>query len=239
MLRFSRFYGHSVLCNPLHADSVVVDLGTNRAAFATAIWKTFGCKPYCAEPNPHLYEELTCNPGLRAFNVAIGPRSGRVCFHVAQNDECSSLVAPTASTVVSQIECEALTLPDFLDRIGIERVNLLKVDIEGAELDFLANAQSSLLGRIDQITVEFHEAIGLGTIEDVRKRIRRLESFGFHAFKGSFTDFSDVLFVHPDRLGLGTGWAWQANAWRLFNGVERRVRRIRKQQGIHPSPAQS
>src|SRR4051812_12459084 len=101
MMQFSRFYGHSVLLSPLHADSVVVDLGTNRGAFATAVWKALGCRPYCAEPNPRLWEELTSHPELRAFNVAIGPRSGRVPFHVARNDECSSLFNSTASAVSS------------------------------------------------------------------------------------------------------------------------------------------
>lgn len=228
MLQFARFYGHSVLQSKLHARSVVVDLGTNRGAFATAIWKAAGCKVYCAEPNPQLWEALAQHSGLSAFNVAIGPSSGWVRFNLADNDECSSLFKSTASTVSAVIECEALTLVDFLDRLGVAHIDLLKVDIEGAELDLLANIQPSVLARIDQIAVEFHESIGIGTVQEVQSRIRRLEDNGFRVLKGSFTDFSDVLFVHPGRLGLGRGWEWQARFWRLGDGFERRLNRILK-----------
>jgi FkbM family methyltransferase len=228
MLQFARFYGHSVLRSRLHAGSVIVDLGTNRGAFATAISKAAGCKVYCAEPNPRLCEELAQRPGVTAFNVAIGPSSGRVRFNLADNDECSSLFNPTASAVSSAIECEALTLIDFLDRIDAAHIDLLKVDIEGAELDLLADTKPSVLARVDQIAVEFHESIGIGTVQDVRNRIRRLEGFGFRALKGSFTDFSDVLFLHPGRLGLGPGWEWHAQLWRLRDGLERRSHRFLK-----------
>jgi FkbM family methyltransferase len=228
MLHFARFYGHSVLRSRLHARSVVVDLGTNRGAFATAISKAAGCRVYCAEPNPRLYEELARRPGLTAFNVAIAPSSGRVRFNLADNDECSSLFDPTVSAVSSAIECEALTLIDFLDRIDAAHIDLLKVDIEGAELDLLTDTKPSVLARIDQIAVEFHESIGLGTVQDIRNIIRRLERLGFRAFRGSFTDFSDVLFVHPGRLGLGPAWEWQAYIWRIRNGLERRSRQLFK-----------
>jgi FkbM family methyltransferase len=228
MLQFARFYGHSVLRSRLHARSVVIDLGSNRGAFATAICKAAGCKVYCAEPNPQLCEALAQHPDLNAFNLAIGPSSGRVRFNLADNDECSSLFNPTAAAVSSTIECEALTFVDFLDQLGVAHVDLLKVDIEGAELDLLANIQPSVLARIDQIAVEFHESIRIGTVQDVRNRIRRLEEHGFRALKGSFTDFSDVLFVHPGRLGLGRGWEWQARVWRLGDGFERRLNRLLK-----------
>lgn len=223
MLQFARFYGHSVLRSPLHAGSVVVDLGSNRGAFATAVWEVVGCRPYCAEPNPGLYAGLARHPGLRAHHVAIGPRSGRVAFQVAEHDECSSLFRPARSVVSSQIECDALTLADFLERLGVERVDLLKVDIEGAELEVLGGAAPELLARIDQIAVEFHETVGLGTAQEVREQIRRLHGFGFRVVKGSFTDFSDVLFVHPGRLGLRGGWGCHAQLWRFGNGLERRL----------------
>lgn len=226
MLKFTRLYGHSVLSGRLHPRSVVVDLGSNRGAFATAIWKIAGCRVYCAEPNPQLCEKLARHPALTVFNLAIGPSSGRVRFNLAENDECSSLFNPTASAVNAAIECDALTLTDLFDRIGVAHIDLLKVDIEGAELDLLTNTDPSVLARVNQIAVEFHESIGIGTVQDIRNIIHRLQTLGFRALKGSFTAFSDVLFVHPRRLGLGPGWEWQAQAWRWRNGLERRLQRF-------------
>ncbi|MBV9998716.1 MAG: FkbM family methyltransferase [Verrucomicrobia bacterium] len=225
MIQFARFYGHSVLRSRLDAKSVVVDLGSNRGAFATAVLTAAGCKVYCAEPNPQLCEGLARRAGLTVFNVAIAPVSGRLRFNLADNDECSSLFSPTTSAVSSAIECEALTLAGFLDRTGVTHVDLLKIDIEGAELALLANTDASVLACVDQIAVEFHESIGIGTVQDIRNIVRRLEGLGFRAFKGSFTDFSDVLFMHPGRLGLGPGWEWQAQVWRLREGFGRRLDR--------------
>jgi len=50
------------------------------------------------------------------------------------------------------------TLDDWLDASSIERVDLVKIDVEGAELDVLRGAARSLAsGKIAALIVEFNE----------------------------------------------------------------------------------
>jgi FkbM family methyltransferase len=224
-MKFCRIHDHSFICDHLNAGSVVVDLGTNRGAFALEVSRRFGCRPFCAEPNPRLFEALAVRPEVRAFNVAIAPESGRACLKVAHNDECSSLFEPMMSGVESEVDCEALTFGDFLERLELGHVDLLKVDVEGVELDLLGRIEPDLLERINQLSVEFHDAAAIGTREDIQGCIRRVQGFGFDVLKGSFKDYSDVLFVHPVRLGLGRSWRTWGRAWTVWDGACRARRR--------------
>lgn len=53
---------------------------------------------------------------------------------------------------------EAVTIPGLLTRFGVERVSLLKVDIEGAELELFSAPDLSWLERVDAIAIELHDA---------------------------------------------------------------------------------
>jgi FkbM family methyltransferase len=54
--------------------------------------------------------------------------------------------------------CPAMTLERFVETQGIERVDILQMDIEGAEFDILLNTDKALLGSIAQIMFEYHDA---------------------------------------------------------------------------------
>jgi hypothetical protein len=61
--------------------------------------------------------------------------------------------------------CRILPLSDILRDSGVERVGLLKVDVEKAELDVLESLRDEDWERIDQVVVEVH---------DVGGRLRRI-----------------------------------------------------------------
>ncbi len=56
---------------------------------------------------------------------------------------------------------QALTVDDLLEQLGYDRVFVLKMDIEGAELDLMARA-SCWLDKIDILLIELHERIVAG-----------------------------------------------------------------------------
>ena len=55
------------------------------------------------------------------------------------------------------IECELRRLSDERRRLGVEHIDLLKVDVEGSELDVLAGIDDGDWPRIGQLVVEVHE----------------------------------------------------------------------------------
>jgi hypothetical protein len=85
-------------------------------------------------------------------------------------------------------------------------VDLLKLDIEGAEFEVIESTPDSILRSIGQITVEFHDFqprfAGRGLFERAR---RRLVNLGFACCLMSFRSNGDVLFLNSEQLRLRAG----------------------------------
>ncbi len=58
-------------------------------------------------------------------------------------------------------EVECVTIPYLMEKYGFDRIDLLKMDIEGGEKDIFENA-SEWIDRVDVITVELHDRICMG-----------------------------------------------------------------------------
>jgi 31-O-methyltransferase len=61
------------------------------------------------------------------------------------------------------MECELRTLSSVLREESLDRVDLLKIDVEKAELDVLRGIEDSDWSRIKQIVAEVHDEHGRGT----------------------------------------------------------------------------
>jgi FkbM family methyltransferase len=77
--------------------------------------------------------------------------------------------------VAQPVTCEMTTFSAFVRSNSIERVDLLKIDVERAEADVLAGIDERDWGRIRQIVAEVHDTDG--RLEEFRTR---LEGLGFH-----------------------------------------------------------
>ena len=102
------------------------------------------------------------------------------------------------------VSVEIISLPTLMKREGLTHIDLLKLDIEGAEFDLIAQTPEKTLCSISQITVEFHDFqsqyAGIGLFEKARARLKRL---GFACCLMSFRTHGDVLFLNRARLSLG------------------------------------
>jgi phthiocerol/phenolphthiocerol synthesis type-I polyketide synthase E len=68
------------------------------------------------------------------------------------------------------VTCTLRRLSDVLEEQNVERVDLLKVDVEGAELDVLRGIRSEHWARIRQVVMEVHDVQGrLGVVRDMLK----------------------------------------------------------------------
>jgi hypothetical protein len=56
--------------------------------------------------------------------------------------------------------CPGRTLSSVLDGFGVDRIDLLKIDVEGAELDVLSGISECDWPRIRQIVAEVHDVAG-------------------------------------------------------------------------------
>lgn len=112
---------------------------------------------YAFEPNP-LYvqtlQDLTRrDPRIRPQFVALSDRIGRDRLHITESPGATSLlepaerlkdVAPTGSTVKAVSEVDIVTLDEWAARNGNPSIELMKFDIQGAELKALRGAERML-----------------------------------------------------------------------------------------------
>ena len=230
---FDAIRGHSLYTPPLGADSVIVDLGANRGEFALQMSRRFGGRYYLVEGNPDLQDELRVQTPFHVLPYAIAPADGPIRFNVAKNDEGSSILALPATSVYDctldrSVEVAGKRLESILAEIDEPRVDLLKVDIEGAEIEMLTTANPTHLQAIGQITVEFHgdSVFGFGLHREVERAIDRLKGLGFVALNFSRPMRTDVLFVNRAVHGLSqaTGFWWQL----CYDHGSHLVRRVRE-----------
>ncbi|MCX8038175.1 MAG: FkbM family methyltransferase [Candidatus Sumerlaeia bacterium] len=76
-------------------------------------------------------------------------------------------------------EVPATTLADIFERHQIAQCDLLKLDVEGAEYDILAEANAALLARVQRICGEYHHTAGALSDRSVEVLVARLQSIGF------------------------------------------------------------
>ena len=144
------------------AGSVVLDIGACEGMFSIMLAKLFPeIKIIAVEPVSRTFYQMVRNISLNGvtnietLQVAIGPTMGKTVINVSRDfSGGSSSVITFVEKDMIQVECEMTTLDELFHRYGLKQVRLMKIDIEGAEYEALAN--TSMLKNIDYVVAEFH-----------------------------------------------------------------------------------
>lgn len=225
MIKLGHIAGHTFLQNTLDATSVIIDLGVNHGQFSKGCLARFKAHVFGVEPDPRAYKDAKLALGENVINAAINDSEKPVLFYVCDYDQCSSIYRPERE-VVDEIQVQGITLGSLLERIKVERVSLLKVDIEGGEYPLLLITLAVLLQRCDQISVEFHNAPEWPIQENFEKCCARLKTLGFERM--DFSDgtwMHDVLFLNRETWKLNFLERWvliPLQAWASALGRKRR-----------------
>ena len=222
---------HTIWPAGLSRKSTVLDLGANRGAFSTSICESFQCRCIAVEANPAMFARIQLRPGLTAHNLAIAARSGPIALHVSGNDEASSILDIASASVEHTIEVQAVTLGELVQMLRLDRVDMIKFDIEGAEIDVLDSCPDEFLVSVGQLTIEFHDFVGWTPTATVERVVKRLQGLGFYPIKIWRHAWGDTLFVNR-RLESAqlSKLLWSRYLTRNWWGLQRIMRRRMKNQ---------
>ncbi len=144
----------------------VLDVGANRGQFAVVAAERWpGAQLICFEPLPdarrRLSRVLADVPNVQIRSVALSDEPGDAELHIARADDSSSLLPITSRQVatfpgtdqVGVLEVRTARLDVELNGTGLTRPVLLKIDVQGGELQVLHGAVG-MLDRVDVILVE-------------------------------------------------------------------------------------
>lgn len=143
------------------AGDVILDIGANEGIFSIMMAKCFPVKVISLEPVPRTYFQMIRNIGLNgvdveAYNVGVGGKSGSVSMVVGKElSGGSSGVQQFFDPELNfKLDVNVLSLDEVFEKYHIEKVKLLKIDIEGMEYETLYN--TSVLDRVENVVGEFH-----------------------------------------------------------------------------------
>jgi len=156
-----------------------------------------------------VYSQLPENGLVKKFNYAISDRNEPLKIYTSDNIECNSISQEFASGygLQGEISVDGITLETFLNNQRIELVDLLKIDIEGAEEAVFNSTRDATLCNVKQITIEFHDFVpGSISTEEVNKITNRLKRLGFICIPFSYLfpdmDTCDFLFINTNRCKI-------------------------------------
>jgi FkbM family methyltransferase len=191
--------GYSEQARLLGAQNVTVvfDVGAANGRNSIGYSQLFPrANVYSFEPFPSHFAELleTSKTNSRIFpvNVAISDKSGTATFYCTEGRDSNSLLKPVEDTgstfdryhkLREAVEVKTATIDDVCEERAISRVDVLKMDIQGAELAALKGAHRMLsTGAIDLIYSEIqfiHLYEGSPLFHDLAMH---LERFGYELF---------------------------------------------------------
>lgn len=171
--------GHTFIPSMIGPDSTVLDLGANEGLFSHSMNSRYRCRCVAVEPTPELAGRIRSRGGVEVIESAAAARDGVATFHIASCSQASSLRDLSDNVVLRELSVETRSLKTLMTDSGIDSLDLLKMDIEGAESEVLMSAPDSLLRRIKQISVEFHRFCGLTSLSDLESVKAKLLGCGF------------------------------------------------------------
>lgn len=162
-------------CTP----KIVYSFGVGKdIRFETDLLRRFDCNVYCFDPTPKS-KQWICDQqlpeGLTFYPWGIADFDGTASFALPEGHNVSYVMSESGDTGTVK------RLTTIMQELGHDHIDVLKIDIEGAEYSVLEDIAASNLS-IGQILVEFHHRYSSATLEQTRSAIALLESQGYALF---------------------------------------------------------
>jgi FkbM family methyltransferase len=160
----SSYGGFYINPEVLDHSAVVLSFGIGKdISFDMACIERHGCKVYGFDPTPKSIEWVSSNVSNEKFiflPFGIGAKSGSSNFHLPKNKKAVSGSIHYADFLDKEevISVELKSFDDLVAHLHLERVDVVKMDIEGAEYEVLQSIVDSKI-EVQQILVEFHDRI--------------------------------------------------------------------------------
>jgi FkbM family methyltransferase len=143
----------------------VIDLGAHIGSFTVWAVTNYHCRALAVEPNPETFALLGRNVDrfggdVRCVQAAVARASGTRSLTLGEDSAGNALASEPATTPTRSVEVVAITLREAIEMAGFPSIDILKMDIEGAEHEILTNLHPGLLDGVRSVLVECHRVPG-------------------------------------------------------------------------------
>ncbi|MET0555460.1 MAG: FkbM family methyltransferase [Vicinamibacteria bacterium] len=148
---------------------VILDVGANEGDFAAGVLALLpDAEVHCFEPHPatgaRLAGRFAADARVRVRRTGVGDRAGTIALYdygggdgTAHASFLGGVFTDIYRAATDAVPVEVVTLDAYLAATGVERVDLVKIDVEGYERHVLAGMAGALAaGRIGRVLFEFN-----------------------------------------------------------------------------------
>ena len=166
--------------------NTILDIGANIGQSAVKFHHAFpNANIYCFEPVNHLYLKLEDNvrsySNIYTYSDALGALPAKSKIYLTAHETTSSMIKPGYMKQAQDVN--VITVDNFLETENIDKVGLMKIDVEGLDLDVLKGAEKTLKAKkVQFILVEcgfYKDLPNLVCFDTIRDY---LHQFGYRVF---------------------------------------------------------
>lgn len=162
---YREIFHHKVYQSPeikIEQNDIVFDVGANIGLFSIYASQFTKAGIYAFEPHPINFKKLernlsNNNLNVKAIKCAISGEVGTGTLTDASISGGHILKMDSLSNNHDNLKVEVVTLNHIMDQYGIDRIDFLKLDCEGAEGEILNKLSDTLFSKIKKIVLEFHD----------------------------------------------------------------------------------
>lgn len=194
----TEYGGYAVLSDRVGPDAIVYSLGLGEdISFDLELIERCGCKVFGFDPTPRSIAWVKAqNPPaqLQVRELGVAAYDGTASFAPPKNPEHISHTMSAGNGASGEVTFEVRKLSTLMRELGHQRLDLLKMDIEGAEYDVVDDLLASSL-RPPQLMLEFHHGMYGIALSRTESTLEKLRAAGYRIFDAQSTgrEFSLVL----------------------------------------------
>jgi len=155
---------------PLTETSLVLDVGGYEGDFAASISQRYHCYVHSFEPVKSFYKIIIkrFKGNNKVYAHCMGLASVTKKERISLMDNASSVFIKSANSV----EIKLKNIVEFLEEHQIQKVDLIKINIEGGEYDLLESLiEQKKITCFENIQVQFHDFV----IPNAKERMNKIQ----------------------------------------------------------------
>lgn len=139
----------------LNEDSLVFDIGSFEGNYAEVLYDKYHCNIYAFEPVKEFADKLEIkfknNDKIKVFPIGLSGTTAET--YISHDGSASSIFGKNKSGEIINLK----KVSEFIKENNIQYIDLMKINIEGAEYELLNDLlESSLINNVGNILVQFH-----------------------------------------------------------------------------------
>lgn len=175
----------------LKKDDVVLDVGANIGIYSLIAGKKVGTKGkvYGFEPADIAFERLQYHIDLNGLNNIVPIKSGvsnytgKAEFNICEDDAFNSLGDKPLKEIINKNTIDIVSIDEFVSQNNISKVDVIKVDTEGAEFLVFEGAEKTLEKFKPTLFFEINPIVTKGFSNNIDQLLKLIRSYDYKLFE--------------------------------------------------------